>query len=164
MTIYVAACFLIKDDKVLLVRKQKGFGAGRLNVPGGRLKEGETPEEGVVREALEETGLRLDDLKRQGILRFYFGEKGEPDWILYVFSSTSFKGKLRDSIEGTLEWVELDRLPYEKLLEDNRYWIPLLRKGRSFSGAFYFNESGERLLRYSLRELPPCYRGASSVG
>lgn len=150
MTIHGTVCHVIRDDKTLLMRKQEGFGAGKLNAPGGKLREGETPEECIVREVFEETGLRLSSLKKHGVLHFYFGEKDDPDWVVYVFSSTSFNGELKPSTEGPLEWVEVDRLPYDEMWEDDRHWVPLLLEDRCFSGEFHFDESGEKLLHHSL--------------
>lgn len=152
MTIYGTICHIIRDGKTLLIRKQKGFGAGKLNAPGGKLKGGEKPEECVIREVFEETGLSLGNLKKHGILHFYFGEKDDPDWIVYVFSSTSFSGELKHSAEGPLEWVGVDRLPYDEMWDDDRHWVPLLLEDRNFSGEFHFDESGEKLLHHSLSE------------
>ena len=153
MTIYGTICYIMKNGMVLLIRKMKGFGRGKLNAPGGKLREGETPEECVVREVLEETGLRLLKLRRHGAIKFYFGEKDEPDWVVQVFSSNAFSGELKDSAEGPLDWVEIDRLPYEDMWEDDRHWVPLLLEDRNFSGRFCFDESGERLLHYSIKKL-----------
>jgi len=153
MTGYGTICYIIRDGKALLIRKEEGFGIGKLNAPGGKMEEGETPETCTVREVLEETGLALKSLRRHGVLNFYFGKKDEPDWIVYVFSSTSFSGELKASTEGPLEWVELDKLSYGEMWEDDRYWVPLLLGGKAFSGDFFFNETGDKLLRYSLSDV-----------
>jgi 8-oxo-dGTP pyrophosphatase MutT (NUDIX family) len=145
----------MRDDKALFIRKEEGFGSGKLNVPGGKLEEGETPEACAAREVFEETGLALSHLRRHGVLNFYFGEKDEPDWIVHVFSSTSFSGELKRSSEGPLEWVDLDKLPFDEMWEDDRHWVPLLLEDKAFSGDFYFNEAGDKLLRYSLSEVKP---------
>ena len=150
MTVYGTICYIMKEDKALLMRKEEGFGSGKLNAPGGKMREDETPEACVIREVLEETGLTLKSLKRHGVLNFYFGEKDEPDWVVYVFSSTSFGGEPKRSAEGPLEWVKLDNLPYDEMWEDDRHWVPLLLEGKNFSGDFYFDKAGERLLHYSL--------------
>jgi len=152
VTVYGTMCYIIRDGKALLIRKKQGFGSGKLNAPGGKLKEGETPEDCAVREIFEETGLVLNSLKTYGVLNFYFGEKGEPDWVVYVFSSTSFSGEPKASTEGPLEWIELDKLPYSEMWEDDRHWVPLLLQGKTFSGDFYFNEEGDKLLNHLLSE------------
>jgi len=152
MTVHGTMCYIIREDKALLIRKRQGFGSGKLNAPGGKLKESETPEDCAVREIFEETGLMVNDLKRHGVLNFYFGKKSAPDWVVYVFSSTSFSGEPKASTEGPLEWIELDELPYDEMWEDDRHWVPLLIKGETFSGDFYFDETGDKLLNHSLSE------------
>ena len=150
MTIYGTVCHIIRDGKTLLIRKKEGFGEGKLNSPGGKMKEGETPKKCILREVFEETGLTLNKLKGHGVLHFYFGKKKEPDWTVYVYSSQSFSGELKQSVEGPLKWVDVDRLPYNEMWGDDRYWVPLLFKDKNFSGDFYFDESGERLLHHHL--------------
>lgn len=65
-------CYPIDDDRVLLIEKQRGVGAGNVNGPGGKLEPGETPHECVVREVGEEVGVRVDPWK-VGELEFTFG-------------------------------------------------------------------------------------------
>jgi 8-oxo-dGTP diphosphatase len=142
MTVYGTICYIMKDGKALLIRKEKGFGSGKLNAPGGKMKEGETPEACAIREVFEETSLALSRLRRHGVLNFYFGKKDEPDWVVYAFSSTSFSGKLKRSSEGSLEWVDSDKLPFDEMWEDDRHWVPLLLKDKTFSGDFFFDEAG----------------------
>lgn len=152
MTIHGTLCYVIRDDAALLIRKKKGFGAGKLNAPGGKLKEGETAEECVMREVYEETGLKLSSVRSHGFLRFYFGEKEEPDWIVYIFSSTSFDGELRESDEASPLWVDLERMPFDQMWDDDRHWLPLLLQNKRFLGDFYF-DTGDKLLNYRLEKV-----------
>ena len=115
-----------------------------------KLKPGESPNEGVKREVLEETGLLISQLKLHGVLKFYFGKIERPNWIVYVFSTRVFKGDLKSSEEGLLQWFSFDEIPYEQMWQDDKYWLPLLIKNRNFSGDFYFNESGTILNNHNL--------------
>jgi len=153
MTIHAALCQVIRDGRLLLLLKNPGrFGGEKWNGPGGKLLPGESPEEGVVREVEEETGLRLRSVALHGVLDFYFGEKPEPDWVVHVFSSSDFDGEARDvSDEGILRWFGLDEIPYERMWQDDAVWLPLLLEGRRFSGRFLFTEDGSRLLDHELR-------------
>jgi 8-oxo-dGTP diphosphatase len=98
----------------------------------------------------EETGLEVEDPKQLGVLTFYFGEGSEPDWVVYVFRAEAFKGILRPSREGRLEWHDIDALPYDEMWEDDRHWVPLVLEGKRFRGEFRFDEEAKRLLQHHI--------------
>jgi 8-oxo-dGTP pyrophosphatase MutT (NUDIX family) len=151
MTILATLCTILREDNLLLQRKSAGFfGEGKWNGVGGKLKPGESPNEGVKREVLEETGLLISQLKLHGVLKFYFGKIERPNWIVYVFSTRVFKGDLKSSEEGLLQWFSFDEIPYEQMWQDDKYWLPFLIKNRNFSGDFYFNERGTILNNHNL--------------
>lgn len=127
------------------------FGGEKWNGVGGKIKTNETPEECARREVFEETGLNVTNLKSHGILNFYFGDRSRLDWIVHVFSTTTFKGRPRPSEEGVLQWCALRDIPYEEMWQDDRYWLPLLLDGKSFKGDFYFDEEGKQLLDFNLK-------------
>jgi len=152
MPVKATICHIIDRDRLLLQKKSAGlFGEGKWNGVGGKLKTDESPKEGAVREALEETGFQVSHLKSHGILNFYFGQKINPDWIVYIFSTRIFKGKLKSSEEGILRWFILDQIPYEEMWTDDEYWLPLLLEEKRFNGDFYFNEDGTKLLDFNLK-------------
>lgn len=156
MTIQGTVCYIKKDGKVLLIRKSKElFGGGKWNVPGGKLRAGEDPEQCAIREVFEETGLKISNLKEHGVLDFYFGYKDNPDWAVHVFSTESFHGKLKPSREGILKWTNIEGIPYDEMWEDDRYWVPLLIKGKFFKAEFYFDVDAKRLLNYKIEESKP---------
>lgn len=154
MTIFATLCYIRKNGKVLLQKKAKGlFGGGKFNAPGGRLKPGEIPENGAIRESLEETGLKVANLRPHGKLIFYFGEKEKPDWIVYVFSTNSFGGELKEGVEGMLEWIDEDKIPFENMWDDDRHWVPLLLENKVFEGIFYFDKEAKSLLNHTIKLL-----------
>lgn len=72
MTTYATLCYLIHEDKVLLLKKAEGlWGGGKWNAPGGRLLPDEAPKQGAIREMREETGLKVEDLEQLEVLTFY---------------------------------------------------------------------------------------------
>jgi 8-oxo-dGTP diphosphatase len=79
---------------------------------GGKFKAGETPEDCVIREILEESGLSIRNPKLCGLLNFP-KFKGN-DWYVFVFTANDFSGELIDSPEGRLGWI-----PDEKILDLN---------------------------------------------
>ncbi len=153
-TTYATLCYLLQDGRVLLLRKAEGlWGGGKWNAPGGKLLPGEDPRQGAAREVREETGLwvREEDLQLLGTLRFSFGEgsaESAPDWVVYVFRAESFAGEPQAGREGILQWHPLEELPYDEMWEDDRFWVPLLLRGRRFRGEFCFDEGARRLLRH----------------
>ena len=151
MTIQATLCTIIKDGCILLLRKAPGrFGEGKWNGTGGKLGPGEDPIEGVVREVLEETGLRIIEPRHHGILDHYFGDRSAPTWSVHIFSATEYEGEPVGGEEGELRWFPVEEIPYGEMWEDDIHWLPLLLEGRDFDGAFYFNEDASRLLDFRL--------------
>ena len=115
---------------------------------------GETPENGIVREMLEETGLRVSNLHFHGLLNFYLGESRKLDQVVFVFACERHTGKLRRSREGKLMWFLIDAIPYSEMWEDDREWLPLLLKGRNFVGDFFFTDNYAALIDHKLHLTP----------
>lgn len=154
MPIIATLCLIIKDGKILLQKKSAGrFGEFKWNAPGGRLRPGETIEECSIREVFEETGLRVKNLKKCGILNFFSGNKDKPAWIVHVFLIDSFEGRIKEADEGILKWFELDNLPFDEMWGDDKYWYPYLLDGKNFKGNFYFSENFKQLIEYDVEEL-----------
>ena len=142
---------IIKDGRILLLLKAPGrFGEGKWNGVGGKIRPGETPEECVRRETLEETGLTVHSLAPHGTLRHYFGQTEEPDWTVHHYSTRKYEGEPKESEEGELRWFPVEKIPYGEMWEDDIHWLPLLLEGKDFNGAFYFNEDASRLLDFRL--------------
>jgi 8-oxo-dGTP diphosphatase len=144
-------CHIIKDSKIQLLKKSAGrFGEGKWNAPGGKLEDEEDPEAGAIREVYEETGLAVMNLKLFGLLQFYFGQKQEVDWLVYVFSANDFLGKIIASDEGELRWFNLEKIPYTEMWEDDKHWLPLLLNSKQFEGTFFFDSEGKSLLDFKI--------------
>jgi 8-oxo-dGTP diphosphatase len=130
---------------VLLQRKSRGrFGEGKWNAPGGKLENGEDPLGGVVREVYEETGLHVSSLYYHGVLKHYFGKKDMPDWVVHIFSTSSFEGQLQGNEEGELKWFSFESIPFEEMWEDDIHWLPHVLNGRRVEGEFFFSEIVKR--------------------
>jgi 8-oxo-dGTP diphosphatase len=138
--------FVVKDASVLLIHKKRGLGAGKINAPGGRLEPGETPLEAAIRETREEVGITPLELSYAGLNLFQFTD----DYSIHVdvFKATDFDGEATETDEAVPLWTPVDRIPYEKMWEDDRLWIPLLLEGVRFRGRYLFD--GERMLDYEL--------------
>lgn len=135
MFVYGVVCHIISGNKVLLIKKsQELFGGGKWNGLGGKIRPNESPEQASIREVFEESGLKVSRLKYHGLLKFWFGDRNEVDWVVHVFSTESFEGQLKESSEGTLQWIEIDKIPYQEMWEDDKYWLPQLLLGKTFTG------------------------------
>jgi len=150
MVVYGTLCHIMNDRKFLMLRKATGlFGGGKWNGLGGKIGVGESPEQACIREVLEESGLKVSNLRYHGVLKFWFGDAGETI-VVHVFSTHSFEGRIKEGREGILRWIDFDEIPYEEMWQDDRYWLPALMEGKNFKGEFHFNEQGNMILRQKL--------------
>ncbi|MBW1669117.1 MAG: 8-oxo-dGTP diphosphatase [Deltaproteobacteria bacterium] len=151
MVVEATLCEITNEGGLLLQRKSVGrFGEGKWNGPGGKVQPGETPLECVVREVLEETGLKVGDLTHHGAIDFYFGEKQSPDWKVHIYSTSTFTGEPKPSDEGELAWFGYDEIPYAEMWQDDLYWLPPVLQGMKVQGFFVYDENGGELLRHRL--------------
>ena len=135
-------CFLIRDGKILLIRKKRGLGAGKINGPGGRIEPGEEPHECGVRETSEEVGLTPLDVQNRGELHFQFAD----GYSLHctVFVANEYTGELIETDEALPIWTPLESIPYEEMWADDIHWLPGVVSGGTFRGYFHFD--GEKML------------------
>jgi len=144
--------FVVKDRSILLIRKKRGLGAGKINAPGGRLEPGETPLEAAIRETREEVCITPLDLSYAGVNLFQFVDGYSIH--VHVFKASDFEGDPKETDEATPLWASVDEIPYEEMWEDDRLWIPLVLEGVPFSGRYVFD--GDRMLDHVLdRESAP---------
>ncbi len=141
--------YLISGNDVLLIYKKKGHGEGWYNGPGGKIEDGELPYQAAIREVEEEVGLLPVNPELCGFIRFY-DVKGE-DWEVYIFRAYSFKGELRESEEAKPLWFKKSEIPYDRMWEDDKYWLPIILSNGYFFAEFHFD--GIRMLEKKVDEL-----------
>ena len=127
--------------EVLLGRKRRGLGEGRIVAPGGKLEPGESPEQAAVRELAEEVGLRADprDLEPRGRLDYRFPHR--PAWSQrsHVFVCRRWEGGVVASSELDAGFVPIAEVPYAQMWDDARFWLPdVLLAGGSARWSFEF--------------------------
>lgn len=142
--------FVIRDGRILLIRKKRGLGAGKINGPGGKLELGETALEAAVRETEEELRIVPKDLVEAGELFFDFADGLKLH--CFVFRGTEFEGIPTETDEAFPEWYSLDSIPYDQMWPDDIDWLPLVINSRNFRGWYRF--SGETILRKKVLVLP----------
>jgi 8-oxo-dGTP diphosphatase len=151
LTIEATLCAILNRNRILLQKKSEGrFGEGKWNGVGGKLKPGEDPTKGIVREVCEETGLSIKNPRHHGVLDHYFGDRESPAWSVHIFSTTEFEGKPMESEEGELKWFPINGIPYDDMWADDKHWLPLLLEGKDFEGSFYFDEDAIELFDFCI--------------
>ncbi|MBI4373227.1 MAG: 8-oxo-dGTP diphosphatase [Candidatus Omnitrophica bacterium] len=136
-------CYVKKDGRTLMMHRNKRAGDihdGKWNGLGGKLDFGETPEEGVIREVKEESGLVIKNPSLRGILTFP-AFKDEEDWYVYVFVAHEYSGEFAvESREGELKWIEDEKLFGLPLWEGDPIFLKWIEEGRFFSGKFVYEK------------------------
>jgi 8-oxo-dGTP diphosphatase len=130
-------CFIRKNQQLLLIRKKRGLGAGKVNAPGGKIEPGETPLDAAIRETQEEVGVLPLNLSARGILQFQFLD----GYSLYctVFIATDLIGTPLETPEAIPFWVPENAVPYSEMWEDDQHWLPQMLQGDFFNGRFTFD-------------------------
>lgn len=143
-TEYANLCFIIRDGQILLIRKKRGLGAGKINGPGGRIEKGETALAAAIRETQEEIGVTPIDPRQVGELFFQFLDGYKLH--VAVFTARGCEGQLCETDEATPIWTKLSNIPYDEMWQDDPHWLPLTIAGTKFRGFFVFD--GEALLSH----------------
>lgn len=140
--------FVLKDDKVLLIRKKRGLGAGKINGPGGKLEAGETPEQCAIREVQEELHITPKNLKYHGENLFQFVDGYSIH--VHVYTTHDFTGTPTETEEAVPLWFPLDNIPYSEMWEDDELWIPLMLEGKQFTARYIFD--GDKMVDHCIEE------------
>ena len=138
--------FVIKEGRVLLIRKKRGLGAGKINGPGGRLEKNETPEQCAIRETNEELIINPLDIRSAGEL--FFHAEDMPRIHGHVFVANDYDGTPTETDEAVPIWFDLDEIPFEEMWEDDQYWLHQILTGKSVRG--YFTFVAEKLLDHEV--------------
>ena len=138
--ILATLCYVKKDGRTLMIHRTKKLNdehKGKWNGLGGKLEAGETPEECVIREMKEESGLDIKKPSLRGIITFPEFANGR-DWYVFVFIVTEFEGELIDSPEGDLEWIDDEKILELNLWDGDKIFIDWLNKEKFFSAKFVY--------------------------
>jgi 8-oxo-dGTP diphosphatase len=144
--ILATLCYINDGDKTLMlhrVRKENDVHQGKWNGLGGKFEVGESPEECVIREIKEESGLTITSPTLRGVLTFPDFSHGS-DWYVFLFTANQFSGDLIESPEGNLAWIETNKLLDLNLWAGDRIFIPLLAGDKFISVKMQYSK-GELL-------------------
>lgn len=134
--------FIIKDEKILLARKSRGFATGKLNGVGGKREAGETIEQTMIRETQEEICVTPKDYRLVGIIEFFeFDKNQEPEEdIMHIFIANDYEGTPTKSDEMDPVWFDINNVPYFDMFQDDKLWIPKVIGGEKIYGVFNFDK------------------------
>lgn len=139
----VTLCYLLdkESDKVLIAMKKRGFGVGKWNGVGGKLNEGESVEDALIRETKEEIGVKLTSFRKAAVINFYFSGAGNDSFNqeVNVFIADSWDGVPTESEEMSPSWFKIADLPLDKMWSDDKYWLKDVLQGRHIKASFLFD-------------------------
>ena len=155
MTVLTTICYIEKDGKTLMLyrnKKKNDVHEGKYVGIGGKFEFGETPEECIIREIKEETGLTVNSLRYHGLISFP-KFSNDDNWYMFIFSCRDFEGevpedRLDDCPEGRLLWVDNDKVMDLNMWDGDRVFLEWVATKKVFNAKIEY-EDGE-LKRYNV--------------
>lgn len=148
-------CYIELGGKYLMLhrtKKEHDENGGKWIGVGGKFEPGESPEECMLRETYEETGLTLLSWRFRGIVTFVSDEWGTE--YMHLFTSSDFCGELRQCSEGELAWIDKGSLLSLPLWEGDKIFLRLLETDAPFF-SLKLRYGGEKLLSSKLTRYAP---------
>lgn len=147
-------CYLKKGNKVLLgLRKRVSLGLGENLISGIGGKVGDTLqnqyeslEQALEREVLEEIGVSIKVFRKMGRVKFIFPHKLKWNQDVLVYVVESWEGEPTETQDIKPLWFDVDQLPFSKMWDDNRFWVPEVLKGKEVDAVFLYDEDNSRVL------------------
>jgi 8-oxo-dGTP diphosphatase len=139
-------CYIEKDGKVLMLQRNKkknDYNEGKWIGVGGKLEGEESPDECLIREVKEETGLDLCSYKKRGLVFFYQDGYGE---LMHLYTAESFSAEFTDCSEGELHWIDKYKVKSLPTWEGDRKFLDIIygKEEKSFFNMhLYYN--GDKL-------------------
>lgn len=146
-------CYIEKEGKYLMlhrVKKHHDINAGKWIGVGGHVENGETPEECLLREVKEETGLTLTAYCLRGLVTF-LSDVCEPE-LMCVFTADAFDGELIECDEGELAWVEKSDVLGLPTWEGDRVFLERLLSGDERFFSIKLRYEGDRLVEKKITD------------
>ena len=147
-------CYIERGDEYLLlhrVKKENDLNHDKWIGLGGKFLENESPEECILREVREETGLTLISWRYRGIVTFV-SDRYEGEYM-HLFTADGFTGEMTDCDEGVLEWIPKERMRELPQWEGDRIFLELLQREAPFFSLKLVYE-GDKLMEAVLNGKP----------
>lgn len=134
-------CLLKRKNEILLAMKKRGFGEGKYNGVGGKIEKDETEEEAMIRETQEEIKVTPLKYEKVGIIEFDEYYKGvKQNLIFHLYIVYDWCGIPSETEEMCPKWFDIRKIPYNKMFDDDKYWLPLILQGRKIKAYFEFDK------------------------
>ena len=146
-------CLLIKDGKILLAMKKRGFGVGRWNGAGGKFdseKGDKNILDAAIRETKEEIGVEIKNPEKVGLFHFKFADKEEWNQDVTLFIAAEWSGDPEESEEMRPKWFLFCEIPYAQMWPDDIHWLPHILQGKKLEADFLFGKE-DKILNYNVR-------------
>lgn len=142
-------CYIEQDGKYLMLnrnKKEDDYNEGKWIGVGGKFLRGETPDECLLREVREETGLTLTDYKLRGVIGFV--SEAWEDITMYLYTATGFEGELiSDCEEGELVWIDKDKIMDLPLWEGDKFFLPRMIAGEDNIKMTLYYDKDDKLVK-----------------
>ena len=143
-------CYITKGDQVLMlhrVKKENDVNQDKWIGIGGKFEGEETPDECLLREVREETGLTLTEYRYRGLVTFASDQW--PTEYMHLFTATAWTGEPHECDEGELAWIKKEKLLSLPLWEGDKIFLRLLEDGEPFF-SLKLRYEGEHLVEAAL--------------
>ena len=132
-------CYIEKDGKYLMlhrVKKEQDINKDKYIGVGGHFEYGESPDECLMREVKEETGLNLLSYKSRGIVTFIYGDAAKPEEriveYMHLYTADEYEGELIDCDEGELIWIDKSLVYNLPIWEGDKIFFRLLEEREDY--------------------------------
>lgn len=143
-------CYILKDDKVLMLKKNdnpEDMNSSKWLGVGGHIEDNEHPDDAILREVKEETGLTLTSYDLLGTIKFYMNDNYAEK--IYVYLGYETKGEFIPCDEGTLEFVKKDEIFNLPMWEGDKIFLKPLLENKKFKCSLYYEN--EKLINYKIK-------------
>lgn len=149
---FTTLCYIEKENKYLMLHrtsKKKDGNKDKWIGVGGHFEEGESPEECLLREVKEETGLELTSYQFRGIVTFISDEW--PDEYMCLYTADKYTGEIGNCDEGELVWVEKGKIMDLNIWEGDKIFLKLLTENQPFF-SLKLEYKGDKLINTILKK------------
>lgn len=132
--------------------KKRGFGSDRFNGVGGKIESHETIDQAIVRECQEEVNVTPTKYHKVAEHDFLMDADTDSPWHMYVhaYLCTEWEGEPSESEEMAPTWFKRSKVPYDKMWQDDLYWLPQVLAGQKLIGSYRFNQD-ETMISHNIQ-------------